>query len=117
MIRAIVKLAIAALIANAAWRTGSAYLAYYRFDDAVRETVQYGSRKTDDELHARIMQLASDYDLPLSDDGFTISHEQHRTIVDGSVTKPVEPVPGFIFQWPFTWHVESVGPSGGSGPP
>ena len=38
MIKIIVKMAIAALIANASWRVGSAYLTYCRFKDAVEET-------------------------------------------------------------------------------
>ena len=59
MIKLIIKLAIAALIANAAWRLGSSYLAFYKFQDAVKESVLFGSDKTVDQLRSRTMELAS----------------------------------------------------------
>ena len=68
MIKLIIKLAIAALVANAAWRLGSTYLAFYKFQDAVKESVLFGADKTVDQLRARTMELASQYDLPLADE-------------------------------------------------
>ena len=73
MIKLIIKLAIAALIANAAWRLGSTYLAFYKFQDAVKESVLFGADKTVDQLRSRTMELASQYDLPLAEENFTIN--------------------------------------------
>ena len=50
MLKLIVKLALAALIANAAWRLGSAYLQFYRFTDAVTQAAQFGSEKFAGEI-------------------------------------------------------------------
>ena len=38
MLKLLIKLALAGLIANAAWRMGSTYLSFYRFKDAVSES-------------------------------------------------------------------------------
>ena len=107
MIRLFIKLAVAALIANAAWRVGSAYASFYRFKDAVEQTTQYGPDKSDDQLRARVLELAAQYDLPLADDGLSIKRELNHTIVDGSIVRPVEVLPGYTRPWPFTLHVDT----------
>ena len=107
MIRLLVKLAIAGLIANAAWRTGSAYLSFYRFKDAAAETAQYSKGKSDDELRQRILDLASNYDVPLADDAVTVRHQDDHTLVDASYMQPVELVPGYRYQWPFTFSIDT----------
>src|SRR5712692_5322103 len=70
MIRLVLKLALSALIANAAWRLGTAQLTYYRFKDAVTESAQFGGDKSQERLRQRILELASAYDVPVAEDGF-----------------------------------------------
>lgn len=107
MFRLIVKLAIAALLANAAWRIGSAYASFYRFKDAVEQTTQYGPPQSDDQLRARILELSAQYDLPLAEDALSVRRELNHTIVDGSIARPIEVVPGYTRPWPFTFHVDT----------
>jgi hypothetical protein len=107
MFRVLIKLAIAVLIANAALRIGSAYASYYRFKDAVNETVLYGKERGDDQLRARILELAGDYDLPMAEDSFTIRHEENHTIADGAFTRPIDVLPNYHYPWHFTWHVDT----------
>ena len=107
MIKTLIKLAIAALIAHAAWRGAVAYSAYYKFKDAVEQETQYGPEKSDRELHDRVLALAAQYDVPLEDDGFTIEHRENHTIVDGSFATQIEMFPGFKKPWPFTFHVDT----------
>jgi hypothetical protein len=107
MVKLLVKLAIAALIANAAWRVGSAYLRFYRFTDAVTQAVQFTPERAGAELPERIVQLASQYDVPLSANDFTVERDaRSHTIVDGSFTQPVDLAPGFKYDWPFRLHVD-----------
>jgi hypothetical protein len=107
MIRLVLKLALAALIANAVWRTGSVYAQYYKFKDAVQQTTQYAADNTDDDLRARIMELASQYDLPIDEDDFTIRHSGDHTITDGAFTRPIELLPNYRYPWPFSWHTDT----------
>jgi hypothetical protein len=107
MLKALVKLALAALIANAVWRLGSAYLQFYRFTDAVTQTAQFGHERSDVDLPQRILELASDYDVPLAIGDFTVQRDNRsHTIVDGSYTEPVDLAPGYRYPWPFTIHVD-----------
>ena len=107
MIRLLFKLAVAALIANAVWRAGSVYLSFYRFKDAVAQTAQYSKGKSDAELRRRILDLASNYDVPLAEDAVTIERKDDHTLVDGSYTTLVDVVPGYRYPWPFTFSVDT----------
>ncbi len=108
MIKLAIKLAIVALIANATWRIGGAYAAHYRFTDAVQATTQFRGAKTDDQIHDRILDLASQYDLPVTADNLRVRRENNsHTIVDGTYAKPIDIVPGFTYPWPFTFHVDT----------
>lgn len=109
MVRLILKLAIVGLLANAAWRAGGVYSSHYRFKDAVQQTTHYRGDKTDTQIHDRIFSLASQYDIPVDEESLTIRREDNRTIVDGAYTKAVELVPGYIYHWPFTIHIDTPG--------
>ena len=110
MLKLFVKLAIVALLANAAYRIGVEYLTYVKFRDAVRDAATYKTND-DDDLRKRIMDLAGDFDIPLSQDAVLIRREDRQVMVDGSYHKPIEVVPTFQYQWPFTWSIEALTPT------
>jgi hypothetical protein len=107
MIRTAVKLAFVALLANATWQVFNAYWPHYKFKDAVTATTQYRGDKTDDQVRARILELAAQFDLPVMDETLTLRREDKHTIVDTSYEHPVEFFPGYIYKWPFTLHVDT----------
>jgi len=107
MLKVLIKLAVAALVANAAYRLGTAYLSYYRFTDAVTQSAQFGTDRSRAELQRRVLELASQYDVPLAEDAFTIRRTaESHTIVDGTYLQPVDLLPGYRYPWPFTVHVD-----------
>ncbi len=112
MIGRIIKLLIALLIANSAWRIGSTYVSFYRFKDAVAESAQFGTNQSVDQLHLRVLDLAAQYNLPVTDDNFTIRREGIRTYIRGSYTQMIEVVPGYRYPWPFSWNVEAMNMGG-----
>jgi hypothetical protein len=102
-VKAIFKLIVIALLANALWRVGSAYTTFYKFKDSVyAAAMQEGS--TEGELRQKIVELASTYDLPLADEDLTVTHDPHHTAVEGSYKAPVAILPGYDYPWPF--HVD-----------
>ena len=52
MVKLFLKLAVVALLANAAYRVGLEYLTYVKFRDAVRDAATY---KTKDDLKVRVV--------------------------------------------------------------
>jgi hypothetical protein len=106
-LKLIIKLAIVALLANAVWRVGSVYAAYYRFTDAVQQTTLYRGEKTDNQIRDRVFELASDYDIPVNDETLTVRRENNHTIVEGAYRKPVQLFPGFSYDVKFDVHVDT----------
>jgi hypothetical protein len=103
----ILKLVIAALLANAVYRVGSEYLNYIKFREDVREAVIFKS-KTDEELRRRIMEAANRYDVPIDDDAIAIRRQDKRIYVDGAYKKEIEVVPSFNYGWGFTLSVDAA---------
>ena len=108
MIKLIIKLAVVALLANASWRVGSAYVSHYKFEDAVQQAALFRGSQTDDVLRKRIFELASDFDIPVTDDDVMLTTSEHHTVVEGSYTRIIELVPGYKYPWEFTFHVDTL---------
>jgi hypothetical protein len=105
MIKLAIKLAIAALLANALYHIGSEYLTFVRFRDAVRATAMYRARD-DDDLRRRVVALASQYDVPLAGADLAIARQANVVSVSGSYHKPIEILPQYPVSWPFDLSLE-----------
>jgi hypothetical protein len=105
--KVLLKLVIVAVLANATWHVWGVYAAHFKFKDAVQSASQYNGARSDQELHSRILELAGQYDLPVTDANFTIRRDQNHTITDGSYIRPVELFPGFSYPLTFSWHVDT----------
>jgi hypothetical protein len=106
----LVKVAIAALIANAMFRVGTEYLTYIKFRDSIRDAAMFKAH-TDAELEVEIMELANDYDVPVQRDALTIRREARHVFVDGSYRKEIEIAPRVVYAWPFSWSIDVMTPT------
>ena len=115
----IIKLAILAAILNAAFRVGTGYVTYYQFRDTIREAAMFTAR-TDDELGQAVMDSATNYEVPLEPDGFTMRRDGREALVTGSYTKSIEVFPGYKYPWKFPFtiqaYVNTVPPIAGAPP-
>jgi hypothetical protein len=105
MVKLLVKLALAAFIANATWRVGSEYLNHYRFRDSVREAATWRNR-SEAEFRTAIFEEANQYDIPLTPEDVLIDRDPRHTLVEGHYVKAILLLPGRTFDWPFSWTVE-----------
>jgi hypothetical protein len=108
LIKAILKLVIVVLVANASWRVGTAYVMHYKFTDSVEQTTLFRGKRTDEVLRERVFELASDYDIPVTDDDVSLRSENHHTIVEGAYRRNIELLPGFTYPWPFSFHIDTL---------
>ena len=108
MIKTVFKLLVAALIANAIWHVGTAYMTYYKFQDGTSEIAQFGASKSEDELKAKVMDLASGFDVPLAENAVTVRRENDHTYIDGSYQEQLEVAPGYKVPWVFKIHVDTM---------
>ena len=107
MIRFLLKLAVAALIVNATWRLGSAYATFYRFKDAVTEASRFSGAKSEEELRRRVLELASQFEVPVDEQDFSIRREGNHTNIDGTYTQSIELAPAYPYPWSFDWSVDT----------
>lgn len=109
MIKLLGKLAIVALVANAAFHIGTEYLTYVKFRDAIRDAAMFKARN-DTELMSRILDLANQYEIPIDEDNITIQRHERRINVEGWYDKPIEVVPNYEYPWHFGLSLEAVVP-------
>jgi hypothetical protein len=103
----LIKLLVAALVANAAYRIGSEYLAHVQFRDAIRDAATYKTTN-DEELRRKIMELSVEHDVPLVEDHLKIVRDERHVVVEGRYEKPIEVVPTVRYRWPFSWTIDAI---------
>jgi hypothetical protein len=107
MIRTILKLAFVALVANATWHLFGAYYPHYKFKDGVQYVAQFRGTMSDDALREKIVDLATQFEIPVAPGDLSITTEQLHTTVQLSYVRPVDLAPGFTYPWPFSVHVDT----------
>ena len=104
--KTILKLIVVALLANAGWHLFSAYSPHYRFKDGAQYAAQFRAQMTDKELHEKIMELAAQYEIPVTVADLQVRHQGDRTVVKASYNRRIELLPGFSPTWPFSFEVD-----------
>jgi hypothetical protein len=110
--KTVIKLLIAAVIINAAYRCGSVALRYYQFKDQVQQMVLFGQNESAGELTNQILAEAMRRDVPLESDGLSVNREGARSVADVSYTESVEVFPRFFYPVTFTFSAEAFGLAG-----
>ena len=105
--KTILKLALVALLANAAWHLFQVYAAHFSFQDSVRSTAQFRGNKGETEVRDRVLELASQYDVPVTNENLSVKILENHTIVETSYTRPVNLLPGFSYPWTFSVSVDT----------
>ena len=108
MIRTLLKLAFVALLANATWHLFGAYGPNYKLRDAVQYASQFRADLTDRALRDKILDLAAQFDVPLTEADVSLTHDAQTTTIDVSYVRIIEVVPGFKRPWSFSFHVETL---------
>jgi hypothetical protein len=103
----LIKLAIAALITYAAWNAGNAWLTFFKFKDDVEQLAAFGTKMSDDDLRARVLEAASQRSVSLNDD-LAVRREHEHTYVDASYTSAINVLPWYAYPWTFEVHVNAI---------
>jgi hypothetical protein len=106
MIRTLLKLAIVALVANALWHLFGAYSPNYKFQDGVQYSAQNRGQMSDEALRDKLVELAGQFDVPVTANDVVVTQQRNHTIVDVAYTRPIELAPGFTYPWKFSFRVD-----------
>jgi hypothetical protein len=108
MLRTLLKLAVVALVANAAWHLFGAYSPNYRLQDGIQYAAQNRGQMSDEALRDKIVEIAGQFDVPLNAGDVSIKQQGSHILVDLSYVRPIELAPGFKYPWPFSIHVDVI---------
>jgi hypothetical protein len=106
MFRLLLKLIVAALLANATWHAFNVYSPHYRFKDGTQYAAQFRGDSSDDVLRDKILSLAAQFDVPVTEDEVAVSHVGQHTFVEVNYVTSIELLPGFKRPWPLAFKVD-----------
>jgi|WetSurMetagenome_2_1015567.scaffolds.fasta_scaffold38439_1 hypothetical protein len=122
MLRLLIKLAIAALFINAAFRVGTTYWRFYQFEDALQELAQFGETRPDKQLCAQAVEKAALLEVPITADALLIRRGSNppfncetgyqgavpstavqaaKIFIEGNYKESLKLVPGYTYVWTF----------------
>lgn len=107
MIKTAVKLLIVLAILNAVGRAGLAAWNYYQLRDEAQQLVVFGAGMPIGDLHRRILQKASELEIPLLPENLSVRRDGHRTFVDAAYTQPVELFPNYTYPVSLSFSVDA----------
>jgi hypothetical protein len=113
--KVVIKLVIAALLANAAYQSGSAFLKYYQFKDETQQMILFGQGQSVSELTSQILGEATKRDVPLDEEGVTVTREGARTVAEVEYSDRIEVFPRYFYPVDFSFSAEAYGVAGASG--
>ena len=117
MVKLVIKLAIAALIAFAMYHVVPPYYNNWKFQDALKELATFpGYKATLPQVLDRCEKIARDHDLALTRDDFTVvlASGNKTTTIDTQYTIEMSYIPGQPREHTFQVHVEGDPPRFGS---
>ncbi len=87
MIKRVLSLIIFLLLANAGFRVGMVYFHHQQFKDALSELSLFSGTKTEAIVKAKVIELATENQIPLDPDFVEITRQNVPGIGDHSVIK------------------------------
>jgi hypothetical protein len=115
-LKTLIKLVVAAVLVNAAYRAGSVFLKYYQFKDETQQMILFGQAEPVAQLTSQILEEAMKREVPLDEDGLMVRRDGARTIADVSYTDNVELFPRWSYPVSFSFSAEAFGVAGAPGP-
>ena len=107
LIKAGIKLGIAALVANATWHVFLAYSAHYRFRDSVERAAQVRGNQTDDQLREAMVDIAAENDIPIAPEEIVVKREGISTLVKAEYKRDIDLLPGRPYPWSFSFQLST----------
>jgi hypothetical protein len=106
--KTVLKLVIAVALLNAVVRGADSYWNYYQLKDAAQRALLFGSQSSSQQLHAQIMERATELRLPLRPEDLRVSWRNRRRIAEASYTQQIQFLPNYPYPVLFSFSVDTV---------
>lgn len=122
MAKTLIKIAIGLIILHAAFRVGSAYWNFYRYEDALLQIVQFGDRRTERQVCDEALTTAPEYGVAIAaadltvhmggnppfncESGLTLASKgsgiaSTQLVIEGRYQDRLQLLPGYFYPWEF----------------
>lgn len=115
-IRALIRLALVVLVVHAAVRVIPPFWNYVKFRDACQEIARFSSRRTAEEVAARVMTKAGQFDIPLAENQLQVRKQGQVTFIEAAYTANLEYLPTRFYAYDFKVDVQGAPPEYGGLP-
>ena len=88
---------------------------YYQFKDETQQMILFGQGQSVSDLTSQILGEATKRDVPLDEEGVTVSREGARTVAEVAYTDSIELFPRYFYPVDFEFSAEAYGVAGASG--
>ena len=95
-VRALIKLALVALVVHAGVKIVPVFWNYVRFRDACEEIAKFSSKKAEAEIKSRVLAKASQFEIPVSDDTVQVRKQGPATFITADYTGQLRVLPDAV---------------------
>jgi hypothetical protein len=112
-IRALIKLALVAIVVHGAVKVVPVFWNHVRFRDACEEIAKFSSKKPEPEILARVLAKASQFEVPVTQDAVQVRKQGALTFITADYTAQLEYFPSRFYPYSFAVKVQGVPPAYG----
>ena len=105
--RALLKIAILLLVANALFRFVPPYWHHNQFESALKDLSQTWGTPNDEEVMQHVLTTAEEHKIPITREHVTVERKGEHILIDVAYALPIEWVPTVKRDWAFTTHVNA----------
>ena len=105
--RALFRIAILLLVANALFRFVPPYWHHNQFESALKDRSQRWGQPNDEEVMQHVLAAAEANSVPITRDHVTVRRQTEHILVDVEYALPIEWFPSFKRDWEFKTHINA----------
>jgi hypothetical protein len=106
VIRRLITLAIVFVIGYAGWNVAPVMLSHFEFKTKLDELARFSGDRAEGEIQARVLKLAEEYGIPLTERDVQVVRQADRIRIDVAYRRMLKLVPRYEYPWDFTIRVE-----------
>lgn len=110
-LRALIKLVLVVLVVHAAVRVVPPFWNYVKFRDACEEIARFSSKRTVEDVTARVLTKAGQLDIPIAQEQVQVRKQGTITFIDAGYTAQLEYLPTKFYVYEFKVNVHGTPPA------
>ena len=110
-LRALIKLLLVVLVVHAGVRVVPPFWNYVKFRDACEEIARFSSKRSVEDVTARVITKAGQFDIALEASQVQVRKQGNVTFIDAAYTAQLEYLPTKFYEYRFAVNVHGTPPA------